>query len=127
MMGDCGKRLADLHLLESEELDTPIARFQGEGERTVESVKYNDEKGYVCINQDQYFEGVPKEVWEYHIGGYQVCAKWLKDRKSRTLSLDEIKHYCRIATALQKTIEIQKAIDELYLQLDEEMTGTRGK
>ena len=127
MMGDYGRRLADLHLLESEELDTPIARFQGEGDRIVQSVKYDQEKGYVYINQDQYFEGIPKEVWEYHIGGYQVCAKWLKDRKSRALSLDEIKHYCRIATALQKTIEIQKEIDDLYPELEKEIIQFRNE
>ena len=46
--------------------------------------------GRVYINKTQYFEGVPKDVWEFHIGGYQVCEKWLKDRKGRNLSSDDI-------------------------------------
>ena len=45
--------------------------------------------GYVYINKTQYFEGVPKEVWEFHVGGYQVCEKWLKYRRGRQLSFDD--------------------------------------
>ena len=37
--------------------------------------------GYVYINKTQYFEAVPAEVWEFRVGGYQVCEKWLKDRR----------------------------------------------
>jgi len=79
-------------------------------------LRYDPESARVYINETQYFEGVPPEVWEYHIGGYQVCHKWLKDRKNRDkgLSADEIRTYCRIVTALAKTIEIQREIDELY-------------
>ena len=61
----------------------------------------------------QYFEGVPPEVWEFHIGGYQVCDKWLKDRRGRTLSNDDLNHYRRIIVALQETILIMEAIDEV--------------
>jgi hypothetical protein len=35
----------------------------------------------VTINETQYFEDVPPKVWEYQIGGYQVCHKWLEDRE----------------------------------------------
>jgi len=54
---------------------------------------------------------VPESVWTYRIGGYQVCEKWLKDRRERRLELDDIRTYCRIVTALQKTIDIQEEID----------------
>lgn len=53
-------------------------------------------------------------MWEYQIGGYRVLDKWLKDRRKRILNLDDIKHYCRVVTALAKTIEVQGEIDELY-------------
>jgi hypothetical protein len=66
----------------------------------------------VYINKDQYFDDVPAEVWEYHIGGYQVCQKWLKDRKGRQLSYDDIKHYQGIIAALAETITLQGLIDE---------------
>ena len=68
----------------------------------------------VYINKTQYFEGVEQEVWDYQIGGYQVLDKWLKDRKKRILNLDDIKHYCRVVTAISKTIEIHGEIDALY-------------
>ena len=118
-MGEHGKGLADLHLLKSPELDSPIAKLQGKGDYKVEKVKY--EKECVYINDDQCFEGVKPEVWQYQVGGYQVCDKWLKDRKGRLLSLDEIKNYCKIVTALQKTIEIQKAIDHIYPEIEKEI------
>ena len=68
--------------------------------------------GRVWINQKQYFDNVPPEVWNYHIGGYQVCQKWLKDRKGRQLSYDDLTHYRGIVAALARTIELQATIDE---------------
>ncbi|MDD8019562.1 MAG: N-6 DNA methylase [Acidobacteriota bacterium] len=112
-----GKRLADLHLLKANELETPIARFQGHGNGRVEKVIYKE--GRVYINQSQHFEPVPPEVWSYQIGGYQVCSKWLKDRKGRILSLDEIKKYCQIVTALKITIDVQQQIDDLYPSIEQ--------
>ena len=126
-MAELGRRLVDLHLLRSPELDPPIARFQGEGDGKVQTgkkgLRYDPEGERVYINETQYFEGVPPEVWEYQIGGYQVCHKWLKDRKGRRLSLAEIRTYCRVITALAKTIDIQQAIDELYLGIEKSADG----
>ncbi len=118
-MGEYGKRLVDLHLLKSNELDQPITKFQGKGDNKVEKVKYG--QGKVYINNDRYFEGIPPEVWEYQIGGYQVCDKWLKDRKGRKLSLEEIKHYCLVVTAIKKTIEVQEKIDNIYPDVEKEI------
>jgi len=106
-MSQHGNKLVDLHLLESQDLDVPIARFQGKGDNLVKKLKYDDKAGHIHINEEQYFESISQSVWNYQIGGYQVCEKWLKDRKERILSLDEIQTYCRIVTAIQKTIEIQ--------------------
>jgi len=117
-MATHGKKLAQLHLLQSSDLNPPIAKFRGKGEGIVEKLRYDSSEKRIYFNQGQYFEGISKEVWEYQIGGYQVCHKWLKDRKGRTLSTDDIKHYCRIATAIQKTIEIQKEIDGIYPQIE---------
>ena len=77
-------------------------------------VKGGEGVGLLYINKEQYFEGISQDVWNYQIGGYQVCDKWLKDRKERVLSLDEIQTYCRIVTAIQKTISIQEGIDKIY-------------
>lgn len=109
-----GKRLVDLHLLKSQELNPPIAKFQGVGNSEVVKVNFVENENRVYINATQYFEGITKEIFEYQIGGYQVMSKWLKDRKGRFLTLDETITYCKIATTLSKTIEIQKEIDTLY-------------
>ena len=77
--------------------------------------------GRLYINQTQYFEGISQEVWEYQIGGYQVCDKWLKDRKGRPLSVEDTKHYCKMITALKETIEIQKKIDSMYSDIEREI------
>lgn len=70
------------------------------------------EAGRVWINKTQYFDSVPPEVWAFHIGGYQVCQKWLKDRKGRQLTYDDITHYQRIVAILAETIRLMAAIDK---------------
>jgi len=118
-MGEYGKKLVDLHLLKSKDLDPPIAKFEGKGENKVERLTY--EKAKVLINKEQHFEGISEQVWKYQIGGYQVCDKWLKDRKGQRLSLDDIKHYCKVVTAIKNTIEIQNKIDNLYPEIEKEI------
>lgn len=116
-LGKLGNQLADLHLLKSKALNKTISKFAKEGNNKVEKLKYDNEK--VWINKEQFFDGVKEEVWEYQIGGYRVCDKWLKDRKERMLSLEEVQTYCKIVTALSKTIELQKEIDKLYDMVEE--------
>jgi hypothetical protein len=113
-----GERLVNLHLMTSPELDRPLARFEGKGDNRVEKPRYDKESRSIWINAGRRFEGVSPEVWEYRIGGYQVCDKWLKDRKGRTLQLEEIKHYCRVVTALSLTIEAQLVVDVLYGEVE---------
>ena len=62
------------------------------------------------------FQGVPKDAWNFHIGGYQVCAKWLKDRKGRTLTKDDLVHYQKIVVALSETIRLMAEIDAVIEQ-----------
>ncbi len=119
-MGDYGERLVDLHLLKSSALDSPVAKLQGKGDNKIEKLNYSEREKRVYFNQNQYFEGLSNDVWGYQIGGYQVCDKWLKDRKGKRLSLEDIKYYCKIVTALKKTIEIQKAIDNVYPEVEKE-------
>jgi hypothetical protein len=70
-------------------------------------------RGRVYISPSRYFEGVPEDVWNFHIGGYQVCEKWLKDRRGRTLSDEDILHYQRVVVALNETIRIMGEIDQV--------------
>ena len=85
-IGDLGKQLADLHLLKSPLLDIPIARYQGPGDNDrIDRIDYKENEQRIYINDDKYFEGISPKVWNYHIGGYQVLAKYLKNRKGRIL------------------------------------------
>jgi hypothetical protein len=92
-----------------------LARFTG-SDRNIEKFPAADKAwkdGRVAINASSGFEGVPEEVWKFHIGGYQVCHKWLKDRKGRTLTDEDILHYCKIGAALNETIRLMRRIDEV--------------
>ncbi|MCJ7655655.1 MAG: DNA methyltransferase, partial [Dehalococcoidia bacterium] len=108
-----GAELVTLHLMESPTLNNLITRYPVAGSNTVEKVSYDENNQRVYINKTQYFEGVPPEVWGFHIGGYQVAQKWLKDRKNRTLTYDELTHYQKVIVALKETIRLMAEIDNL--------------
>jgi hypothetical protein len=79
----------------------------------VEKVSYKEGTVFFDKAQTTGFKGVPENVWNFHIGGYQVCEKWLKDRKGRTLSDDDIAHYHKIVISLQETIRLMAEIDQV--------------
>ncbi len=110
-----GEQFVGLHLMEKFGPVTP--KYPTKGNNLVEKFEYLEskdqpEQGRVYINKTQYFDGVPSEVWNFHVGGYQVCHKWLKDRKGRTLSFNDVQHYQRVVSALGETIQIMGQIDE---------------
>ena len=110
-----GQRLAALHLMEAEGANLPA--FPSAGGNRVDRVRYAPassagEASRVWINRDQCFEGVALETWEFAIGGYRPAEKWLKDRKNRVLSFDDVAHYCRLCGALAETRCIMGHIDQ---------------
>ena len=127
-----GKRLAELHLLKSLELDPSTCRFEGQGDSVVARTKahgfhYDDDSQRMYINNTQYFGPVSPEVYEYQIGGYQVCDKWLKDRKERRLNLDDIRTYCRMVTAIGLTLAIQQELDTVYADVENNLIPVEAK
>ncbi len=88
-----------------------ITSFPVEGSDTVDKVAYKD--GKVFVNEEQYFGKVPVIAWDFYIGGYQPAQKWLKDRKGRKLSNEDIEHYESIIVALTETDRIMKEIDQI--------------
>ena len=128
-----GAELVALHLLEAPVLQKPITRYPEKGDNLIEKgfPKYlapgekepvtgeSLKEGRVYISADkpgagkkgQYFHGVPPEVWNFQVGGYQVCEKWLKDRRGRNLSYEERITYQKIAAALKETIRLMAEID----------------
>lgn len=113
ILAGLGWALVQAHLLR-ELPRRGLAAYHGKGDHTVEAVRYSAEKQAVSINKSQLFKPVPQEVWEFHIGGYQVIDKYLKSRKGRRLTLDEINHVSAIADSLAFTIEQMARIDEAY-------------
>ena len=85
----------------------------------IEKITLREDEQWIYINKEKYFVNVTPEIWNYHIGGYQVLHKYLKDRKDRIM--DDAPRYCRIVTALYKTIEIQKQIDKLYPEIEKNL------
>ena len=107
---DAGRELRMVHLMRDSEptLSETRARFPVAGDNTVDKVELED--GRVYINATQYFDNVPVEAWEQPIGGYRPAEKWLKDRKGRILTQNDLKHYQRIILALAKTREIMNGL-----------------
>jgi hypothetical protein len=103
-----GRTLRQLHLMDPATIgDTPFA-FMGDGDNMVDNPRFDD--GKVWINETQYFNAALPNAWDFHIGGYQPAQKWLKDRKGRALSFDDVKHYQRILKILSETARVMAGI-----------------
>ena len=117
-----GNELVSVHLMDSPKLDGYVTALIGQGDFQVEKVSYSDETVWIDKAKTRGFKGVSAEVWNFHIGGYQVCEKWLKDRQSRggknprpgrVLTDEDIVHYQKVVVALSETIRIMAEIDEV--------------
>ena len=126
LLVEAGNEVMALHLLESPQLDKPVTTYIGPTNPEVGRVGWSDgtvwfdaaetkaRAGQRAIRSGTMgIEGVPEEVWDFHIGGYRVCHKWLNARKGRTLSGEDIDHYQKIVVALHETIRIMGEIDEV--------------
>lgn len=124
-----GGELVALHLLESSKLEEPITEFIGDNRQVSKVIYTPNNGGTVWLDGKgsgkklqpgtSGFTPVPENVWNFHIGGYQVCEKWLKDRgpkkgkPGRTLTEEDIAHYHKIVIALTETIRLMAEIDEV--------------
>lgn len=120
-----GGEIRQIHLLESPKVEQYITQYPMDGDNLVSRkitksspgyVADNETHGKVYINDEQYFDNVPLTAWEFYIGGYQPAQKWLKDRKNRTLSFDDILHYQKIIVALTETDRLMKEIDQIEIE-----------
>ncbi|EKE13609.1 MAG: hypothetical protein ACD_12C00889G0003 [uncultured bacterium] len=128
-----GNKLANLHLLGENSFDksktildepnkwnikTGGQKTEGLEDWKVIEVRYDEQNKRVYVNKSQFFEGIEKDVWELNIGGYQVCDKWLKERKKaqRSLSGDDLIHFMKIIITLRETIRLMREIDTLIPQ-----------
>ena len=111
-----GAQVRALHLMESPLLDNLITTYPVGGDHLVDKPRWEAGKnglGRVWLNPTQYFDCVPQVAWEFYIGGYQPAQKWLKDRKGRSLTNDDINHWQRIVVALAETHRLMGEIDKI--------------
>ncbi len=116
-----GGELRRIHLLEHPVVDDKLVSFHGKGDNTVTRKLTKRSPGWVAddddatvgkvyISDEQYFAGVPSAAYECYIGGYQPAQKWLKDRRDRKLSYDDVRHYLRIVKALVETMRLMEEL-----------------
>jgi len=117
-----GHDLVAYHLLEAANLNKPNSTRLGSSPFEVEKASFSDNTIWIDRAKTRGFKGVPKEVWNFHLGGYQVCEKWLKDRQDkggknprpgRVLTDKDIDHYQKIIVAISETNRIMGEIDEV--------------
>jgi hypothetical protein len=111
LLATLGEKLIKLHLFESGLLDKLITKFKGDKDTEIEKISWANNIIFIDKGQTVGFEGVMTEVWNFHVGGYQVCEKWLKDRKGRVLSDKDIQHFQKILVAISETIKVMHDID----------------
>ena len=116
------QRLIDWHLSKDVQIPTRH-RFEGEGDGVVSKPRYAD--GKVWINPTQHFTDVSEAVWEYEIGAYQVCEKWLKDRKGEELGRAELQQYRAILVAVAETLAVMGEICSATVYLDQKLAKLR--
>ena len=124
-----GGELRGLHLLESPKVEEYITTFPVAGTNEVEKITFIHPKldpgsidtkvedaeinsaWQVWMNSTQYFGDVPEIAWNFYIWGYQPAQKWLKDRKWRVLTWEDISHYQQVVVALTETSRVMGEID----------------
>ncbi len=112
---DCGREAAALgsNAEPGTSVDAGSSTSPDKSDSFAAALQSASRRARVHINPKRWFEGVPENVWNFHIGGYQVCEKWLKDRRGRVLSEEDIAHYQKIVVALKETIRLMAEIDKV--------------
>ena len=111
-MAGKGGALRRLHLLQDADGWVLEATYPVAGSNAVEAVRWEGDRVY--INAQQHFGHVPREVWEFYIGGYQPAQKWLKDRRGKALDYEGIERYRRMVHALGETIRIMGELEGMW-------------
>lgn len=113
-----GKELIELHLFSSAKIWQSMAGFPEIGNDIVEKIFYDPKKSQVIINSKQYFSKVEPEVWNYEVGGYRVCERWLRERSGRKLNSDDQTVFMRVIGSIRETLKLQQELDVLFPQIE---------
>lgn len=112
MLAALGFELIDFHLMEPPSGSEPLPRWQGDSpSRPVERVSYEEGAVWIGDGREEGFLDVPREAWDYRVGAYQACAKWLTDRKGCCLGAADIEHYRRVVACAYQSVRLMARID----------------
>jgi len=117
-MVELGKKLIELHLLNSPELNEPRSKFMVPGNNRVERFFFDKDSSSLYINKTQYFSNISEKTWKYELGGYQVIYKYFKSRRGNALTIHDSRRIVRMIESIYLTIECQEQIDAIYKQID---------
>jgi hypothetical protein len=78
----------------------------------IDTIKYKD--GVLHLNKNKQLHGIPADVWNYRIGGYQVLDKWFKSHKGETMTIDKFDHIANVVGLIAETIKIQICLRKLH-------------
>ena len=116
-LAEIGGALVALHTLDAARApvlnEKRFAFRKTSGDNVVGKIEYHASSGFLAFNALRGWEPVPREVWEFGIGGYQVARKWLDDRRARTLSHAEVGQFGQILVALDETRRLMAEIDKI--------------
>ncbi len=110
-----GRELSELYLMKSKRLDKhdiSLKSFKNNDSGIIRTLIHIDDNK-LKINKDQYLDGISKKVYDFYIGGYRVCYKWLRDRRGKELATKDIQIFGKIVRVIQETIRIMEKIDTL--------------
>ena len=72
----------------------------------------------IFLNENAYWKNVPRRVWEYRLGGYQVLKKWLSYREEallgRTVTLDEVDYVTQVCRRIAALLLLGPGLDANY-------------
>ena len=119
---DLGDKLIHNHLEWERSEPSETVKFPNAGSNKVEVVEVlpSQRKNSldIVINRTQepiqLFTGVQSEVWNYRIGSFRVLERWLKERKNRILSFDELTLFLKIVASIERSIEIMDELDNVF-------------
>lgn len=108
-----GRRLIELHLFKS------LNSNDGTGAADISSDKWAVEAGYpqygggsIWVNPQTKIASTSEAAWHFEIGSYQVCHKWLRDRRGLRLSSGDIEAYRHLIKVVVSTMKRMQEIDE---------------
>jgi hypothetical protein len=98
---------------------TLVERDYSEEDKVIKRELLGETTFDIYLNDVAYWRNIPKRVWEYTIGGYQVIKKWLSYREysllGRSLKMEEIEEVTQMARRIAAILLLEPELDANYM------------